>query len=36
MIKNGFSLFEALLSVMILGSISTGVILNQVENRNKD
>ncbi len=34
--KNGFSLFEALLSVMILGSISTGVILNQVENRNKN
>lgn len=34
--NKGFTLFEALLSVMILGSISTGTILNQVENRNKN
>ncbi|EKO3892291.1 hypothetical protein P0F32_003488 [Vibrio metschnikovii] len=34
--KNGFSLFEALLSVMVLGSISTGIILKEVENRNQN
>ncbi|MGM6330464.1 hypothetical protein ABLB26_10225 [Vibrio parahaemolyticus] len=36
MSKNGFTLFEALLSVMVLGSISTGVILKEVENRNQN
>lgn len=34
--KNGFTLFEALLSVMVLGSISTGIILKEVENRNQN
>lgn len=36
MSKNGFTLFEALLSVMVLGTVSTGIILKEVENRNKD
>ncbi|EOX3381165.1 phage tail protein [Vibrio cholerae] len=34
--KNGFTLFEALLSVMVLGSISTGIILKEVENRDQN
>ncbi|MGY5673809.1 hypothetical protein [Vibrio cincinnatiensis] len=34
--KNGFTLFEALLSVMVLGSISTGIILKEVESRNQN
>ncbi|EPO3102694.1 shufflon system plasmid conjugative transfer pilus tip adhesin PilV [Vibrio cholerae] len=34
--KNGFTLFEALLSVMVLGTVSTGIILKEVENRNQN